>query len=549
MRASPARTARLRWAAAVAATALAAVAATAAPAGAAGRAGFPKGFLWGTANAGFQYEMGGAHPNVDRGTDWFAWTHDPATIAAKQVTADRPERSAGHWQLYATDIALAKGLGSNAYRLGVEWSRIFPRSTAGVRTGTAVTLAQLRALDRLADQRAVRHYRDELALIRAKGMTPFLTVNHFTLPSWLHDPIAVRAAFAGRGPDAPLPSGLRRSGWLDRATVAEFRKFSAYLAWKYGGLVDHWTPLNEPMVVATNGYVNVPGAFAGYFPPGVFSYSAVIAALQNLVLANAASYDAIKARDRSDADGDGAAARVGLVQNLVAFTPSDPAKAADRAAAGHADYLFNRLFLDGAVKGIVDANANGVVDPGERHPALRSKADFIGVNYYFRGRVTGLGSALSSRIPILDFLPSTSYRWALNPSGAPCPTECSDFGSELYPAGFLAVLKTAGSYRKPIYITENGIADAADAKRLRFTVQHLQQARTAIRTKAADIRGYFHWSLIDNFEWSSGYEPRFGLYRFDPRTLARTPRPSVASIRRIFTGNAIPADLGRRFGG
>ncbi len=210
---------------------------------------------------------------------------------------------------------------------------------------------------------------------------------------------SVRAALAGRGPDAPLPSGLRRSGWLDRATVAEFRKFSAYLAWKYGGLVDHWTPLNEPMVVATNGYVNVPGAFAGYFPPGVFSYSAVIAALQNLVLANAASYDAIKARDRSDADGDGAAARVGLVQNLVAFTPADPAKAAERAAAGHADYLFNRLFLDGAVKGIVDANANGAVDPGERHPALRNKADFVGVNYYFRGRVTGLVAKDGWRAP------------------------------------------------------------------------------------------------------------------------------------------------------
>jgi beta-galactosidase len=529
----------------VAAAALAA--APAAPA-AAGAAAFPKGFLWGTANAGFQYEMGGARPHVDRGTDWFAWTHDAANIAAKRVTADRPERSAGHWSVYAKDIALAKGLGSNAYRLGVEWSRIFPRSTAAVRTGSSVTLAQLRALDRLADQAAVRHYRDELAAIRARRMTVFLTVNHFTLPSWIHDPVATRDAFAGRAPDAPLPAGLQRSGWLDPATVGEFRKLSAYLAWKFGGLVDHWTPLNEPMVVATNGFVNVPGAFAGYFPPGIFSYTAAVAAIQNLQLANAASYDAIKARDRSDADGDGVRAQVGLVQNLIAFTPASPGKAADRAAVQHADYLFNRLFLDSAVKGIVDANGNGVIDPGERRPALRGKADFIGVNYYFRGRVASLGSALSTRIPILDFLPATGYRTPLNPAGAPCPSECSDFGSEIYPEGFGAVLRTAGSYGKPIYITENGIADAADSRRLRFTVQHLLQVRRAIRTKAADIRGYFHWSLIDNFEWSSGYLPKFGLYRFDPRTLKRLPRPSAASIRQIFSKNALSAALVRRFG-
>ena len=183
------------------------------------------------------------------------------------------------------------------------------------------------------------HYRAELEYVHRKGLAPFVTVSHFTLPTWIHDPVATRDALAKRGANDPLPS-LKRGGWLDDASVDEFRKYAAYLAWKFGRLVELWNPINEPLVVTTNGYVNIPGAFAGWFPPGAFSFSAAVRSLQNLIAANAAAYDAIHRFDRS--------ARVGLVQNMIAFTPADPASAADRAAADHADYLFNRLFLAGA---------------------------------------------------------------------------------------------------------------------------------------------------------------------------------------------------------
>jgi beta-galactosidase len=502
-------------------------------------AGFPKGFLWGVANAGFQSEMGQGR-NVDRGSDWWVWAHDRKEIAAKHVTGDRPERSNGDYALFRRDIDLAAGLGLRGYRFDVEWSRIFPRSTASVKLkGDAVSLADLRRLDRLADPAAVTHYRAELEYLHRRGLTPLVTVNHFTLPVWLHDPVATRDALAKRGANDPLPA-LRRGGWLDDASVGEFRKYAAYLAWKFGPLVKLWNPINEPLVVTTNGYVNVPGAFAGWFPPGAFSFSAAVRSLQNLIAANAAAYDAIHRFDRG--------ARVGLVQNMIAFTPADPGSAADRAAADHADYLFNRLFLAAAIQGRIDDNADGTIQAGEQHPDRAGKADFIGVNYYFRGRVSALGSPLTPVIPVLDFVPSVSYRTALNPTGPACPTTCSDLGSEVYPQGLTDVLRTAGRYRKPVYITENGIADAKDSLRPGYLVSQLEVLRRAIAAKVADVRGYFHWTLVDNFEWAAGYRAPFGLYRFDPATLVRTPRTSASVYRQIVKANAIPPALAKRYG-
>ncbi len=497
---------------------------------------FPRGFLWGTAISGFQTEMGHGR-NLDRGSDWWVWVHNAANIAAHRVSGDEPERGPGHYALFRTDIGLARGqLHNNAMRISIEWSRIFPRSTARV-TGP-LDLAEMKRLDKLANQRAVRHYRDELVAIRRAGMTPFVTVNHFTLPLWVDDPIATRDALARVGANDPPPSGLAAAGWLSSSIVPEFAKYSAYLAWKYGKLVDFWNPINEPMVVAASGYVNIPGVFGDFFPPGALNYPAAIRALLNLVRANAASYDAIHKWDRR--------AHVGLVQNMIAFTPAKPTPA-DAAATRHANYLFNSWFINAAVRGDVDVNANGVIDPGEHHPKLAGKADFIGVNYYFRGRVSALGAPLTPAIPVLDFLPSTSYRTPQNPAAPPCPTTCSDFGNEIYPAGMKQVLRIAGSFRRPVYITENGIADARDRLRPSYTVKQLLVLLDAIRHHVADVRGFFEWSLVDNFEWAAGYSEKFGLYSFNPRTLRRTARPSALYYGQIAQANGLPASLVRRF--
>jgi beta-glucosidase/6-phospho-beta-glucosidase/beta-galactosidase len=492
------------------------VVALAAPGVAAAR-DFPKDFLWGTAIAGFQTEAGGRPAHADKRSDWWVWSHDPANIASGRVSGDRVERGPGHWSRYRTDARLARRrLGASAFRLSIEWSRLFPRAPHGARTP--------RQLDRLVDQAAARHYEAELRAIRGLGMKPMLTLNHFTLPTWLHDPIAVREGFAGVGPDDPPPA-VARGGWLDERTVREFGHFAAWVAWRYGDLVDLWVTINEPMVVAVNGYVNVAGAFAGWFPPGVYSFPAAVRVVRNLAKANALAYDAVHRQDRR--------ARVGPVQNMIAFT-------GDRPGVEHADYVFNRVFLNAAVKGWDDKDVDGRIEAGERRRDLRGRADFIGLNYYFRSRVTGLPAPASSTVALFDFLPTNTYRYPLSPAAPPCPTVCTDFGAEVYPQGFRGALRTAGSYGLPVYVTENGLADADDDMRAEYLVDHLRVLRGAMRDGLARVKGYFAWSLIDNFEWAAGYYPKFGFFSYDPRTLARRERPSARRFHTITRFGRLP---------
>ena len=508
-------------------------------------AAFPNGFLWGTAISAFQTEMGGDPASNDTNSDWWVWAHDPDNIADNHVSGDLPEDGPGFYDDFRIQIQrqARRGLGSNALRISIDWSRIFPTSTAGVDATGGITEAVLEQLDALANQDAVRHYRRVLHRIRAMRMRPFVTVNHFSLPLWIHDPIAARDAFALTTPDAAPPTGFP-GGWLDTSTVEEFRKYAAYLAWKLGGQVDYWAPINEPLSVAAGGYVNVPGAFASFFPPGVRSYTGLLQVVLNLIEAQRVGYDAIKEWDLRDADRDGTDAMVGAVLNMIAFAPFNPASANDQLAAQHADYLYNRLFANAIFLGDVDANANGTIDVGEHRPDLVGRADFFGLNYYFRGKALKV-APVTPAIPLFDFLPIFTYQTPERPFGPFCPTVCTDFGWEIYPPGLAAVLNTAASYGRPIYITENGLADADDDQRPAYLVQHLAVLEQAIAS-GADVRGYFHWSLMDNFEWASGYFPMFGLYRDGGDLLL--PRPSAGYFRRIAEANAIPQDLLDQFG-
>ena len=203
----------------------------------------------------------------------------------------------------------------------------------------------------------------------------------------------------------------------------------------------------------------------------------------NLERGNAAAYDAVKRWDRRS--------RVGLVQNLVAFTPANPASAADRRGAEHADYIFNRLFLNAALRGRVDRNANGTIEPTEIRSRGKRKADFVGVNYYFRGRVTGLPGLDLPGHPRARLPPQTDYRTPQKPTAPPCPTECSEFGNEIYPEGLRTVLGVAGRYGLPVIITENGLADADDNQRPSHLVRHLRVLRQAM-TRPRGARAGLH---------------------------------------------------------
>ena len=473
--------------------------AAASPASAAKK--LPRSFLWGVATAGFQADMGPGAPN-DPNSDWWQWVRDPQNVQKHHVSGDLPENGPAQWTNYKKDVALARNkLNANAYRLSIDWSRIFPTTTQNANS--------IADLDSIADQGALSHYRDVLTTIRAAHMTPFVTLDHFTLPIWLHDPIAARTAFQNVGPDDPPPA---TGGWLDPKAPAEFAKYAGYVAAKLGDLIDYYTPLNEPNVVAVQGYLNVEGVFANWFPPGVFNYQAVFAALIGQAHANAAAYDAVKAEDPT--------ARVGLVQHFIAFRPAKNGSRQDRQGTQHADYLFNRTFLDMAVKGDYDANADGTITPDEQHPELAHKADFIGINYYRTGLVTGLAAPLSKSIPVYDFIPKIDF------TKKECKGRCSDLGWKIDPAALRSVISNTGqAYKLPLYITENGIADARDKKRGDYIRSHVQAVRQAVRA-GADVRGYFYWTLEDNLEWADGYAPKFGLF-----TKARKMRASAKVFR------------------
>jgi beta-galactosidase len=510
---------------------------------------FAAEFLWGTAIAGFQSEMGVGAPSDPR-TDWWVWVRDPANVSSGRVSGQLPESGPGFYDLYARDAMLArKGLANNALRLGIEWSRIFPTSTAGIDTSSGFTPAVLAALDAIADPVAVDHYRAVFVELRRRGLEPMVTLNHFTLPLWLHDPIEVRDAFATVDPLAgAVPPGIVHGGWLDPAIVDEFAKFAAYAGWKFGDLVDLWCTINEPVVILVSGMVNAPGV-GGNFPPGIFNFAAVLQALPQLVTAHARAYDALHATDTVDANGDGTPVLAGVVHNMVAFAAANPANPLDVAGAAHADYLFNRVYPTAITTGAFDQNLDGDSDdPGEQRPDLAGRSDFIGVNYYLRATATGLGVSVTPLVPLFDFLPTLSYRTPQNPGGPPCPSTCTDFGWEIYPQGLRKVLTWANTLGVPLFVTENGIADATDTKRAKYLFDHLSTLQQVIQEGAADVRGYFEWSLTDNFEWSSGYYPKFGLYAYDPATGKRFRRPSAKVYRTIARHRGITWNLLRKLG-
>src|SRR4029453_8537763 len=157
----------------------------------------------------------------------------------------------------------------------------------------------------------------------------------------------------------------------------------------------------------------------------------------------------------------------------------------------------------------LDPNPDGgTPGPGEQRPDLAGRSDFLGVNYYLRSTARGLGVSVTPLVPLFDFIPTQSYQTPENPSAPPCPPPCTDFGWEIYPNGLREVLTFAGTLGVPIFVTENGIADAADTKRAQYLLDPLSTLQQVIAQGVADVRGYFQWSLTDNFEWSSGYFPK-----------------------------------------
>jgi len=503
--------------------------------------GFPENFLWGVSASGFQFEMGDlAGKNVDANTDWYAWVHDAENIRRGLVSGDFPENGVDYWSLYKKDHEAARKLGLNAYRIGVEWSRIFPKSTLAVEVGVEkasdgniskvdVDGKALEELENLADKEALSHYRDIIADLRVKGFKVFVCLNHFTLPLWLHNPITVRATKLSKGP----------KGWIEETAVIEFTKYAAYIAHSLGEIVDNWATFNEPMAVCEAGYM-IPESG---FPPGVSNFKAARKAAKNMAVAHARAYDAIKKFDNVKADIESQSpAYVGLIHNVIPTMPLDEKEKRDVEAARFMDNMHNQFFPRAVADGWLDENLNGVKEKNELKRYLENRLDWLGVNYYTRFVIKGRKNLLAKLFAGIPAVPEIvpNYGFGCQPnsqSASGNPT--SNLGWEIYPEGMLKALKAMAKFARTLYITENGIADAEDTLRPKFIEDHIKVLEWAVEEEKIDVRGYFHWALTDNYEWAKGFKMKFGLFAVDLKSKRRKKRRSADTYKKMVKAKGV----------
>lgn len=334
------------------------------------------------------------------------------------------------------------------------------------------------------DSGALDRYREMVAALRARGIEPMVTLHHFTNPRW----------FAEDG------------GW-ERADAPE--RFARYVERVVPALRDHvpiWCTLNEPAGWAISAYA------AGRWPPGYRSISAALRSLGNLVRAHAAAYRIIHRLQPE--------ALVGIAHYFRLFDPADPRSPLDRAVAAAQDRFVNAAFLDAVTAGRVRA-----LPWVARFPEAAGTLDFLGVNYYTRDLV-----AFDLSVP--------QHLFGRNFTRPGAPRSDGGYG-EIYPEGMARVLHRAARYGRTLYVTENGLPDDDDDQRGEFIAAHLREVHRAIAA-GADVRGYYHWSLVDNFEWAEGWTLRFGLIAVDPSTQERRVRPSAQFYAETCRHNALP---------
>jgi len=443
---------------------------------------FPSGFSIGSATAGFQVDMGcptwSAADCDDTASDWYQYVTHPDFLgdAGLHVSGEPVANGPGMWELYEQDIALMAADGHNSYRLSVEWSRLFP-----ARVPDEITTVD--ALEAYADADAVARYHDIFDALRAAGITPMVTMNHYTLPLWIHDGAACHADL----------STCADKGWVDADRITHhIGLYAGFLGREFGGDVDRWMTLNEPFATTLSGYL-MPGEDRSA-PPGVtFDVEATQVVMLAQIEGHAAMYHGLKAEHPG--------AEVGIVMNMTDIVPKDPTNENDLLGVEHMDYLYHRLYLDAATTGAWDPDLDGVVN--ETRSDLAGTLDVIGINYYNEVVITGSPVPIVSSIPLFDFVPEFSW--------------------EPHTEGLARVIAIADEYGLPIYITENGTPHV-DTLGEEVLDGHLHGLMDAIDA-GADVRGYHYWSFVDNYEWNHGFDLRFGLYALDADTKARVQRP------------------------
>ena len=428
---------------------------------------FPKDFVWGCASSAYQVE--GAWNEAGKGPSiWDTFVHTPGKIA----NGETGDITVDHYHRYKEDVALMKELGLDAYRFSTSWSRILPDGNG------AVNQAGLDFYDRLVDE-----------LLRNK-IEPYICLYHFDLPQALQD----------------------KGGWPNRDTAFAFAEYARIVTEHFSDRVKVWMTHNEPWVSAMAGY------FSGEHAPGVKDPVAGFKALHHIFLSHGLAAEAMRASAKQPI-------KVGITLNLNPVHPASESQK-DHAAARRMDTGLNRLQLDPFLKGtspiqeftLGKALSQSIVKPGDLEKI--HTLDLLGVNYYTR-----TVAKYDPKFPVVK--------------AAQVQPEGNEYSGmwEIYPEGIYEILTRIWKDYQPqceIMVTENGVpvpdgldfdGRVRDERRIRYLRNHLNQIQRAM-DEGVPIKGYFHWSLMDNFEWALGYAPRFGLVYVDYKTLKRTVKDS-----------------------
>jgi beta-glucosidase len=440
---------------------------------------FPDGFLWGAATSAYQIEgsplADGAGPSI-----WHRFAHTPGRTAHGETG----DVACDHYRRFQSDVELMQSLGLNAYRFSISWSRIFPCGTG------QVNQAGLDFYSRLVDS------------LLAAGIRPSVTLYHWDLPAALDD----------------------RGGWLNPDIAKWFGDYATTMYRALDDRVPMWATLNEPWVVTDGGYLH------GVLAPGHRNLFEAPIAAHNLLRAHGTAVQAYRAAGKN---------QIGMVVNLEPKYPASQSPE-DLAATARAEAYMNRQYLDPVLLGSHPAELQEVfgtawpANADDELPLMSQPIDFLGINYYLRGVTRYDPDVLplkSSNVPQPQH-PVAQTGWEMY---APALTRVLLWVKERYPA-------------IPLYLTENGVAvyDAPhtldgvveDPLRVWYYREHLKAANTAIK-HGVDLRGYFAWSLLDNYEWSLGYSKRFGIVHVDFETQERTPKSSAKFYSEVIRTNGL----------
>jgi beta-glucosidase len=467
---------------------------------------FPKDFYWGAAIAA-------QHAETQQPTDWTAFELDAfknkrfetgATLGAAKPghindlgsysEKVRTEKT-GFDRLYPQDMAMAKGMGMNAFRTSIDWARLFPREDMTE-----------------PDPKGIAFYKSMLAEMKKNGITPFGTLFHFATPEWFFKPDA---------------DG--KKGWERKDAMVHWQRFVSAVADNFVPDIEQWCTLNEPLTYVYNGYIE------GVFPPlerrGDVSAAADV--IESLLKAHVIGYNTL----HKAAAAKNAKVNVGIAKHTRSFEPLRNWAPLDRLTAQAIDQAWNWDFNDAIESGQLKLTNTKVDKPIE---GLKGTEDYVGINYYGRFYVkTDIFNPTKPQVLLHD------------PDAKDEPY--NDLGWAMYPHGFKQILTEAHKrYKKPIYVLENGTADRAenDVLRQRFIVSHLREMWLAMNENKVDVRGYLHWTLFDNFEWAEGFNARFGLVRLDyENDFKRIPRPSAKIYTDIIKANALSPELVTQLGG